>query len=95
MSTANENNEMFSEIQTIVEQEEEQQPTTYTPEALTEIQRSLDNPTIQFTDNFPTSVTEVMMFKFEDNGVIAAKKLTKKMLHQHSVKKPCFGHLGH
>ena len=38
-------------------------------------------------ENFPISVAEVMMFKFEDNGDIAAKALHKILLDQQSVKK--------
>ena len=88
----------------IGEQKEERQPTTYTFETRTEIQTSFDyNPTIQVAEgirnlflidleNFPTSVKELMIFKFEDNGNIAAKKLYKKNAESTISQKTWFGH---
>ena len=41
-------------------------------------------------ENFPMSLIEVMLFKLEDNGEIAAQKLFKLLSETHSIKTNAF-----
>ena len=87
---------MLSEIQNIQEDNKETNPNVRMVVKTTEPQSTFDvNPTttteykVYFRmdwESFPMPIIEVMLFKLEDNGEIAAQNLSTRLSDKHPIK---------